>query len=145
MLSLSGLPYLFIVLMTSTKFARLYWAAPNPKPVDEPNSFTSRYRNLACLQVLKRACEQTRLSPAMVAYIRRFVTYKSLLDHIESLEQWATNQSLHLELFRKNGLIDQVRDMHHTRAFSGKTSSFRRLNKDSPLSDVGCLVCSRAT
>ena len=81
----------------------------------------------------------------MVAYIRRFVTYKSLLDHIESLEQWAMDERLHLELFRKNGLIDQVRDMHHTRAFSGKTSSFRRLNKDSPLSDVGCLVCSRAT
>ena len=145
MLSLSGLPYLFIVLMTSTKFARLYWAAPNPKPVDEPNSLTSRYCKIACLRVLKRACKQTRSSPAMVAYIRRFVTHKSLLDHIESLEQWAMDERLHLELFRKNGLIDQVRDMHHTRAFSCKTSSFRLLNKDSPLSDVGCLVCSRAT
>ena len=65
-----------------------------------------------CLKVLKEACEQTRLNSAMLPCVRRFGNeLESLLDHIETIDQRKTNERLQLEMFRKNGELDQVREV----------------------------------
>jgi hypothetical protein len=44
----------------------------------------------------------------MLSSIHRFESLKDLLDHLETIDQWKTNERLHLRMSRKNGQIYQV-------------------------------------